>query len=210
MNYRYIAIEGNIGSGKTTLAMKLSSCLKGALLLERFADNSFLPKFYEDPIRYAFTLELSFLADRYQQIKEKTSAPFLFDKTLIADYFIDKSWIFASVTLNSSEFSLFKRLFDIIYPSLPRPDLIVYLHSNATIVEKRIKLRGRDFERNISTEYLESIHNKYISYFRQHPENRILRIDIEKHDLIMEPEKLKSLLKFLETNLPAGITEFEG
>ncbi len=195
MNYRYIAIEGNIGSGKTTLAMKLSSCLKGALILERFADNSFLPKFYEDPARYAFTLELSFLADRFQQVKEKTSAPDLFDKTIVADYFIDKSWIFASVNLNSSEFNLFKRLFDIIYPSLAKPDLIIYLHSTPNIVEKRIKLRGRDFERNISNDYLQSIHEKYLSYFRQHPKTRILLIDIEKHDLIIEPQKLKTLPK---------------
>ncbi|MBU2650270.1 MAG: deoxynucleoside kinase [Bacteroidetes bacterium] len=209
MNYRFIAIEGNIGSGKTTLAMKLASSVQGSLLLERFEDNSFLPKFYQDPARYAFTLELSFLADRYQQIREKTSTPALFDKTIIADYFIDKSWIFAGVTLNSSEFGLFKRLFDIIYPTLPKPDLIIYLHSTPGIVEKRIKIRGRDYERGIPIDYLQSIHDKYISYFRQHPGIRVLSIDIAHHDLIMEPEKFKKLLTIIQEDLPEGMNEID-
>lgn len=155
MRYNYIAIEGNIGSGKTSLTHRIAEEFNARTIFERFEDNSFLPKFYKDPDKYAFPLEMSFLADRYQQLKDELAKGDLFKSFTIADYFIDKSLIFARNNLQSDEFNLYARLFEIINSTLPKPELIVYLYNNIDRVQSNIKKRGRSYEINITDNYLE-------------------------------------------------------
>ena len=155
MKYNYIAIEGNIGSGKTSLAKMIAKDFDARLILERFEDNSFLPKFYKDPEKYAFPLEMSFLADRYQQVKNDVTNHDLFMSFTIADYFIDKSLIFARKTLKKEELRLSYRLFNIIISKLPRPNIIVFLDATIEQVKQNIQKRGREYEKEISGSYLE-------------------------------------------------------
>ena len=146
LRYDYIVIEGNIGTGKTSLATRLAEEHRAKLILERFADNPFLPKFYENPLRFAFPLELSFLADRYQQLQDELSKPDLFRQQIVADYMLSKSLIFAGITLKENEYDLYQRLFHIIHPHLPKPDLLVYLHKDVALLQRNIVKRGREYE----------------------------------------------------------------
>ena len=157
--FNYIAIEGNIGAGKTTLTNKIAQDFNAKTVLERFADNPFLPKFYKDQNRYAFPLEMSFLADRYQQLSDDLAQFDLFKDFLIADYHIFKSLIFSKVTLNEDEFRLYKTLFDIIYKEMPKPDLYIYLYQNSERLLQNIKRRGRIYEQEIPFTYLEKIND---------------------------------------------------
>lgn len=178
MDIRFLVIEGNIGAGKTTLATKLSEELNAKLVLEQFADNPFLPKFYADKERYSFPLELSFLADRYNQIKKEMLHPELFRRMLIADYYFTKSAIFAGNTLQQDEYRLFRRLFNIVFESLPKPDLYVYLHVSVENLLKNIRKRGREYEQQIDPQYLETIQQGYFDYFKQVTQFPVLIIDI--------------------------------
>ena len=190
---RFLVIEGNIGSGKTTLAKMIAKELDAKLVLEQFADNPFLPKFYCDQDRYSFPLELSFLADRYYQIKKQVFNPDLFHSLLIADYFFAKSSIFAQNTLKDDEYRLFRQIFDIVFESMPKPDLYVYLHSDTNQLLENIKLRGRDYEQSISAEYLDKIKNGYFSFFKQISTFPILVIDINKIDFVEHPDDFHQL-----------------
>lgn len=181
---RFLVIEGNIGAGKTTLAKMIAEEFNAQLVLEQFADNPFLPKFYDDQERYSFPLELSFLADRYYQIKKQVFNPDLFHSLIVADYFFAKSAIFAQNTLKDDEYRLFRQIFDIVFESMPKPDLYVYLHAGTTQLLKNIKTRGRDYEQNISADYLEKIKNGYFSFFNQITSFPILIIDINNADFI--------------------------
>lgn len=165
--HRFIVIEGNIGAGKTSLAKKISEEYMGKLILERFTENPFLPRFYENPEQFAFPVELSFLADRYNQLKTSLDSPGLFSSFIIADYYFAKSLVFARVTLNEEEYKLFRQLYDIMNHALPKPDLMVYLNSGTKRLIENIDKRGRDFEKNISKDYLNKINDSYLSYFRQ-------------------------------------------
>ncbi|MBI2966784.1 MAG: deoxynucleoside kinase [Bacteroidetes bacterium] len=178
--YRYITVEGNIGAGKTTLATKLAVDLKGKLILERFEENPFLPGFYRDPEKFAFQLELSFLADRYQQLKETTVKPDMFSNLVISDYFFPKCHIFAHVNLAGDEMNLFLRLFSIIDKHLPSPDLIIYLYHDLENLRNNIVKRGREYERTISISYLSDLHKGYMAYFRSHPELTVLLVDVNR------------------------------
>lgn len=184
MEIRFLVIEGNIGAGKTTLATKLSEELNAKLVLEQFADNPFLPKFYADKERYSFPLELSFLADRYNQIKKEMLHPELFRQLLIADYYFTKSAIFAGNTLQHDEYRLFRRLFNIVFESLPKPDLYVYLHVSVENLLKNIRKRGRDYEQQIDPNYLETIQQGYFDYFKQVTQFPVLIIDINGIDFV--------------------------
>jgi deoxyguanosine kinase len=184
MDLRFLVIEGNIGAGKTTLATKLSEELNAKLVLEQFADNPFLPKFYADRERYSFPLELSFLADRYNQIKKEMLHPELFRSMLIADYYFTKSAIFAGNTLQQDEYRLFRRLFNIVFESLPKPDLYVYLHVSVDNLLKNIRKRGRDYEQQIDPQYLETIQQGYFDYFKQVTQFPVLIIDINGIDFV--------------------------
>ena len=182
--YNYIAIEGNIGAGKTTLASKIAEDFNAKIVLERFADNPFLPKFYKNHSRYAFPLEMSFLADRYQQISDDLAQFDLFKDFIVADYHIFKSLIFAKVTLSEDEFRLYKTLFDIIYKEMPKPDLYVYLYQNTDKLLQNIKRRGRSYEQEISKNYLEKINNGYLDYIKTQKDLNVLVIDVSEKDFV--------------------------
>jgi 2-amino-4-hydroxy-6-hydroxymethyldihydropteridine diphosphokinase len=181
-HFNYIAIEGNIGAGKTTLTNKLAEDFNAKTVLERFADNPFLPKFYEDQNRYAFPLEMSFLADRYQQISDDLAQFDLFKDFIVADYHIFKSLIFAKVTLAEDEFRLYKTMFDIIYKEMPKPDLYIYLYQNTEKLLQNIKERGRPYEQEIPAEYLEKINSGYLDYIKSKSDLNVLIIDVTNRD----------------------------
>ena len=203
--YNYIAIEGNIGAGKTTLATRMAQHFNARLILEQFEDNSFLPKFYEDPSRYAFPLELSFLADRFQQLKSQVAVQDMFHPVTIADYFILKSLIFARKTLNTEEFSLYSRLFSIIENVLPKPDLLVYLYLDISRLQSNIRKRGRVYEQKIEDDYLQRIQEGYLDYIRQQPGLRVLLIDTNKLDFVAHQEHFDILVNIIMQEYPAGI-----
>ncbi len=203
--YNYIAIEGNIGAGKTTLAARMAEEFNARLILERFEDNSFLPKFYENPDTYAFPLEMSFLADRYQQLKDRLSTQELFKSFTISDYFIDKSLIFARNNLKADEFNLYSRLFHIISAFLPKPDLMVYLYLDVPRLQANIKNRGRNYELSIQPEYLEKIQSGYMNHFRSLQDMRILIVDTNNVDFMMNKEEYQAFLDHLQQDYSPGI-----
>lgn len=184
----YIAIEGNIGAGKTTLASKIAEDYNAKTILERFADNPFLPKFYKDQNRYAFPLEMSFLADRYQQLSDDLAQFDLFKDFIVADYHIFKSQIFAKVTLQEDEFRLYKTMFDIMYKEMPKPDLYVYLYQNTDRLLANIKKRGRSYEQDISSNYLEKINQGYLDYIKSQTDINALIIDVSDLDFVKNQE----------------------
>lgn len=183
-NYNFIAIEGNIGAGKTSLTHMMSHDFNAKKILERFADNPFLPKFYEDATRYAFTLEMSFLADRYQQISDDLSQLDLFKDFIISDYDVFKSLIFSKITLSEDEFMLYRKLFYQVYKDIARPDLYIYLYQNIERLQENIRLRGRDYEQTIESSYLDKINSGYLEFIQKHPEFNVKIIDISNRDFI--------------------------
>lgn len=183
----YIALEGNIGAGKTTLAAKIAQDFGAVTLFERFAENSFLEKFYKNQERYAFPLELSFLVDRYQQISENIASVDFEKDGLVADYHVFKSLIFAKVTLEAEEYQLYKNLFDIIYKEIPKPDLYVYLLQHPDRLLENIKKRGRDYEQEISAEYLDKINSAYLDYLNSQTDLNVLIIDVTNRDFVNNP-----------------------
>jgi deoxyguanosine kinase len=182
--YDYIAIEGNIGAGKTSLATIIAHDFNAKLILERFADNPFLPKFYEDANRYAFTLEMSFLADRYQQISDDLSQLDLFKDFIVSDYDVFKSLIFSKITLSGDEFNLYRKLFYLMYKDLRKPDLYVYLYQNTTQLQENIKKRGRDYEQNIADDYLEKINAGYLDFLKTQTDFNVKIIDVSNRDFV--------------------------
>lgn len=194
-NYRYIVIEGNIGAGKTSLAKMISDTFDARLILERFADNPFLPKFYEEPAKYSFPLELSFLAERYMQLKKETGNFEIFSPFTVADFYFMKSIVFASATLEEDEFKLYRSLFHIIYQSLPKPDLYIYLHVDTDRLINNIARRGREYESIIDKEYLFKIQKSYFSWFRQNPQHTYLILDINNIDFVYNEEDYYKILK---------------
>src|SRR5438067_3421210 len=168
MNYHFITIEGNIGAGKTTLAHLLSRHYNARLVLEQFADNPFLPKFYEDPKQYAFPLELFFMAERFKQLKELLQQKDLFQNITISDYLFTKCLLFAKVNLPDDEFRLYQRLFEIIHQQLIQPDILIYLHAPVSRLQQNIKKRARSYEQKIPDDYLLSIQETYTHYIKQH------------------------------------------
>lgn len=202
-NFNYIAIEGNIGAGKTTLATKLAEDCNAKLVLERFADNPFLPKFYKDQSRYAFPLEMSFLADRYQQLSDDLAQFDLFKDFVVADYHIFKSLIFAKVTLQEDEFRLYKTMFDIIHKEMPKPDLYVYLYQNTDRLLQNIKKRGRSYEQEIPAEYLEKINRGYLDYIKTQTDLNVLVIDVSDLDFVKKQEDYVFLLNAINSKIKA-------
>ena len=182
--FNYIAVEGNIGAGKTSLVNKIANDYNAKLILERFADNAFLPKFYEEPQRYAFTLEMSFLADRYQQISDDLSQLDLFKDFMLSDYDIFKSLIFSKITLPEEEFKLYRKLFYLMYKDIAKPDLYVYLYQNTERLKENIKKRGRDYEQNIDNDYLDKINSGYLEFLKNQTELNVKIIDISDRDFI--------------------------
>ena len=187
-NYNFIAIEGNIGAGKTSLANKMANDFNAKLILERFADNPFLPKFYKEPKRYAFTLEMSFLADRYQQISDDLSQLDLFKDFIVSDYDVFKSLIFSKITLPEDEFKLYRKLFYQVYKDIAKPDLYIYLYQNTARLKENIKKRGRNYEQDIESDYLDKINSGYLEFLKEQTELNVKIIDISDKDFVKDRE----------------------
>ena len=208
MRHKFIAIEGNIGAGKTSLATRLSKHLNSKLILERFADNPFLPKFYEEPERYSFPLELSFLAERYHQLKDELSSD-LFSPHIVSDYMFDKSLLFARINLKEDEFLLYEKLFRIITATLPKPDLLVYLHHETGRIQEHIKLRGREYEQNIKTDYLEKLQTNYFEFLKQRTDLKILMLDMKSNSFVHHEGDFEKILAVLNEEYGYGMNKAE-
>jgi deoxyadenosine/deoxycytidine kinase len=203
MKYNFITIEGNIGAGKTTLAHLLSKHFNARLILEEFADNPFLPKFYENKEQYAFPLELFFMAERYKQLKELLQTKDMFHNITISDYLFTKCLLFAKVNLPEEEFLLYQKLFDIINPQLVQPDLLIYLHAPITRLKENIKKRNRSYEQSIESEYLLSLQETYTQFIRQH-NIKTLFIDATSADFLGNEQHFNAVLDALEKEYEPG------
>ena len=205
MLYSHIAIEGNIGSGKTTLGTMPANDMDARLVLEQFADNPFLPKFYSDPEKHAFPLELFFMAERYHQLKNLKEQD-LFKPQIVSDYFFVKSKLFAQNNLKKDEMQLFNRLFDIMLSSLSKPDLLVYLYSDVERLQQNIKNRGRDFEQNISDEYLQNIQDKYLDFLRKQSDFPVLLLDVTNVDFVTDKNIYDKIGELIFVEYSVGVT----
>ncbi len=195
--YSFIAIEGNIGAGKTTFCELIAAEMNCHLILEQFTDNPFLPLFYEQPDRYAFPVELFFMTERHKQLQEARADADIFTPLSIADYFFIKTLLFAKNNLNVEEFRLFQRLFDVLNSTYKKPELLVYLHRSVDNLMVNIRKRGRTYETDISAGYLTEIQNGYFDYFRTETTLPILIVDVEGVDFVADKahfEQLKTLL----------------
>lgn len=207
MFYNFIAIEGNIGSGKTTLAKKLSKDFQTRLLLEQFSDNPFLPEFYKSPEKNAFPLELFFMAERYYQLKNQKEQD-LFNPITISDYFFMKSKLFAQNNLHSDEKQLFNRLFEIMLSSLPSPDLLIYLYADIRRLQENIRNRGRTFEQDISDVYLNNIQNRYLDYLRKQNSFPVLILDVSLVDFKTDKTVYEEIKKIIDCKYKLGVYQF--
>jgi len=203
MKYHFITIEGNIGAGKTTLAHLISKKLNARLILEEFADNPFLPKFYENPKQYAFPLELFFMAERFKQLKDMLRTKDMFQTITVSDYLFSKCLLFAKVNLPEEEFRLYQKLFDIMQQQVVFPDMVIYLHASVSKLQQNIKKRNRSYEQNISDEYLFNIEETYTSYIKHHNIKTIF-IDASNADFLDNETHLKVILDALESDLDDG------
>tara|TARA_B100000767_G_scaffold200472_1_gene187443 strand:- start:2675 stop:3319 length:645 start_codon:yes stop_codon:yes gene_type:complete len=208
MQYKFLVIEGNIGAGKTSLASMLAKEYKARLILERFEKNPFLPKFYNEPGKQALPLELFFLAQRYHQLKNQKEQD-LFLPITVSDYFFVKSKLFAQNNLQNDERKLFNNLFEIMFSSLQKPDLLVYLYSNVDRLQKNIKKRGRDFELEITDEYLQNIQNKYLDYLRKQNNYPVLLLDVSKVDFKKDEKVYSRIKEILKNTYEVGMHQFD-
>jgi len=197
MSYKFIAIEGNIGVGKTTLANMLAQSLGARLVLEEFAENPFLVKFYENPAQYAFSVELFFMAERFKQLKDLLAQQDLFHATTVSDYLFTKCLLFAKVNLPEDEFQLYQRLFEMMQPQILQPDLLIYLHAPVSKLQDNIKKRNRLYELNIQNDYLFNIQQTYTQYIKHQP-IKTLYIDASNAEFIDNPKHLKVILNAIE------------
>lgn len=195
---QFMTIEGNIGAGKTSLATKISEDFNAKLILERFAENPFLPSFYKDQARYAFPLEMSFLADRYQQFSDDTNQFDLFKSFMIGDYDIFKSLIFAKVTLQKQEYDLYRKIFSFMYKEVKKPKIYVYLYQTTERLLEQIKKRGREYEQGIEAEYLENINRGYMDFLKTYPKDNQLIIDVSELDFVGREKDYEYILETLE------------
>nr|WP_294906045.1 deoxynucleoside kinase [uncultured Lacibacter sp.] len=203
MKYNFVTIEGNIGAGKTTLAHLLSKHYNARLILEEFADNPFLPKFYENPQQFAFPLELFFMAERYKQLKDLLHTQDLFNSITISDYLFTKCLLFAKVNLPADEFRLYQNLFDIIHQQLVQPDILIYLHSPVSRLQQNIRKRNRSYEQQIADEYLFSIQETYTQYIKQH-NIKTLFVDASNADFLGNKEHLQIIIDALDKEYEQG------
>lgn len=204
MNYHFITIEGNIGAGKTTLAHLLARHFNARLILEAFADNPFLPKFYENPQQFAFPLELFFMAERYKQLKDLIQQKDLFQNITVSDYLFTKCLLFAKVNLPADEFRLYQRLFDIIHQQLLQPDILIYLHAPVQKLQQNIKKRARSYEQNIPDSYLQSIQETYTHYLKQH-DRTTLFVDAAQADFLGNEAHLQTIIAALDGTYQKGV-----
>ncbi len=208
-NYEYVVIEGNIGSGKTTLSKMLAERWGSRIMLEEFKDNPFLPKFYENPEKHSFALELSFLAERYHQKRDELNKTDLFKPGIVCDYSFAKSLVFARINLDEDEFELYQNLFHIIHGRLPKPDLLLFLHCSPEKSLSQIKKRGRTYEQEITLEYLDSINKGYLEFFRQQTGVRIIILDTNNLDYVKNPSDFEKVVASIEATYPIGLQIIE-
>ena len=203
--YKYISIEGNIGAGKTSLSKLLAEDLGSKLVLEEFTENTFLPKFYENPERYAFPVELSFLSERFSQLKRELNTADLFSPNIISDYFISKCQIFAKNNLSKDEYDLFMKMYEIVEATCPKPDLMVYLYLDVEDLHYNIRKRGRSYEQSITDEYLVNIQNQYLEYIRQHEDMRVLMIYTKGLDFVTNTSHYEMLRDLILQPRDSGV-----
>jgi len=203
MKYNFVTIEGNIGAGKTTLAHLLSKHFNARLILEEFADNPFLPKFYENPAQYAFPLELFFMAERYKQLKDLLQTKDMFQNITISDYLFTKCLLFAKVNLSEEEFRLYQKLFEIINPQIVQPDILIYLHTPVKKLQENIKKRNREYEQEIPNDYLFTLQETYTQYIKQH-NIKTLFVDAGNADFLGNDEHLKLIIYALDKEYEEG------
>jgi deoxyadenosine/deoxycytidine kinase len=203
MKYNFVTIEGNIGAGKTTLAHLLSKHYNARLILEEFAENPFLPKFYESPEQYAFPLELFFMAERYKQLKDLLQTKDMFQQITISDYLFTKCLLFAKVNLPDEEFRLYQKLFEIINPQIIQPDILIYLHTPVNRLQENIKKRNRQYEQSIPNDYLFSLQETYTQYIKQH-NIKTLFVDASNADFLGNDEHLKVITDALDKEYENG------
>ena len=208
MHYKFVVIEGNIGAGKTTLATMLAKDYNARLVLENFKENPFLPKFYKDPEKHAFPLELFFMAERYHQLKKQKEQD-LFQPISIADYFFIKSKLFAQNNLQKDEQQLFNSLFNIMLSSLPKPDLLVYLYADVSRLQRNIKKRGRSFEQKITNAYLQNIQDRYLDYLRKQTYFPVLLLDISNVDFKEDKKVYEAISVLLNKPYALGIHQVD-
>ena len=208
MHYNYIAIEGTIGAGKTSLASRIANDFNGKLVLEEFEGdkNPFLPKFYKEPEKYSFQLEMTFLALRFQQLKDKLGVLDLFHDFIISDYYVAKSLIFSRNNLQEDEYQLFSRFFNIIFSDMPKPELLVYLYSDVERLQQNIRKRGRSYEQEISDDYLENIQQGYFDFLRQQQSNmRILLLDTNRLDFVANEKDYQKIIDVIDRPYEVGL-----
>ena len=208
MRYKFVVIEGNIGAGKTTLAAMLAKQYNARLVLENFKENPFLPKFYKDPEKHAFPLELFFMAERYHQLKKQKEQD-LFQPISIADYFFVKSKLFAQNNLKKDEQQLFNSLFNIMSSSLPKPDLLIYLYADVSRLQMNIKKRGRSFEQTITNEYLQNIQDRYLDYLRKQTYLPVLLLDISNVNFKEDKKTYETISALLDNTYAPGIHQID-
>ena len=203
MKHHFITVEGNIGAGKTTLTHLLSKHFNARIILEEFADNPFLGKFYANPEQYAFPVELFFMAERYKQLKDMVHTKELFQSITISDYLFTKCLLFAKVTLPNEEFRLYQKLFDIIHQQLVFPDILIYLHAPVKKLQENIKKRNREYEQKISDDYLFTIQETYTSYIKEHNIKTIF-IDASNANFLGNEKHFQIVLDALEKDFEGG------
>ncbi len=203
--YRFIAVEGNIGVGKTTFCRLLEREWGARLILEQFADNPFLTYFYEEPERYAFPVELFFMTERHKQLQQELAQRQLFDQLIVSDYLFAKTALFARNNLSGEEFRLFQRLFEVLNASFPQPDLVVYLHRPVEELMRQIGRRGRTYEENIEKTYLCSIQNVYMQYLRHIKDFPVLILDVSGRDFERDARAFRHMQALLEQEWEPGV-----
>ena len=195
---RYIVVEGPIGVGKTSLVQMLGEAFASRVILEKVADNPFLPKFYTNRSGFAFQTQMFFLLSRYQQQRELAQQE-LFSQSLICDYLFAKDRIFASVNLDEDELVLYQQIYTLLDQRIPKPDLVIYLQSPTEVLQQRIRMRGRSYEREISRDYIEAVNEAYSYFFYHYNRSPLLVINTNDFDFVRRPEELDVLLKQIDT-----------
>lgn len=207
--YKFITVEGNTGAGKTTLTRMLANDYNGSVLLEEFVDNPFLPLFYANPDRYAFQTEMYFLLDRHKQLCEIVQTDNFIKSLHISDYLLNKSLLYAEANLQSQEYELFTRFFNLVYPNLPKPEIIIYIHATVPRLIQNIKQRGRGFEQQVRHEYLQKVEDIYLQYFKKNPDLSVLLIHADNMDFVAHPEHYEQIKQWLSKPYTQGIHELK-
>ena len=205
----FLVIEGNIGAGKTTLAGMLAEDFNRRLILESFADNPFLPPFYQEPERYAFPVELFFMAERHKQLQAELAQSDLFTGGTIADYLFIKTLLFARNTLPAEEFRLFSRIFQAMDAGFPQPDLVVFLERPLEALQENIARRGRSYEAEMKDEYLRSVREAYFSYFGAQKEVPVLVLELGRLDFVDQPAVYRRMIGLMSAEWPVGVSRVE-